>query len=357
MRKNLIASVASLVLGMALFTLVVKFAGPQNIISSVKQFSPRYFVPFLAVTLGLFAAATYRWKVVLDGEGAHVPFWVLLKYKIMVFGINYLTPVARLGGEPFKIVLLQNQRIKSSKSFASIVLDNFIGMGFDAVLGGLLLIVLFFTSSLLPLKTREILLAIGIMSLIVVTASYLILIKKKGIFSSALNIAGILTRIKGNKFFVTLQNRVTSAEFYIRNTLMKKPKQVMLVSFYAALGWPLSIFQYKFALLMLGVDASVAQIVVIIAVITLTTFVPVPAALGVQEAGQFTIFKILGQSPHLGIALSFVIRLKDFVLLYLSMGLLSLEGFNFLKLLNDKFHMVVDSSQTKKRAAKKAMKK
>lgn len=353
MKKNLLTPIASLVFGIALFALIVKYAGLQNIISSVKQFSPSYMVPFLAVTLGLFAAATYRWKVVLDGEGAHVPFLALLKYKLMVFSINYLTPVARLGGEPLKVMLLRSQHVKSSKSFASIILDNFIGIGFDAVLGGTLLIFVFFTSSLLPLKTRELLLVTGILALAAVAVAYFALIKKKGIFSSTLDFAGILAKVAGKKFFITLQKKVAAAEFYIRNTLMKKPKQVLLVSFYAALGWPLSILQYKFALLMLGADASFAQIVVIIAVMTLTTLLPIPAALGVQEAGQFTVFKLLGQNPHLGIALSFVIRLKDVILLHLSLGSLSLEGFSFLKMLKKKFYKALNNGKKERRRKKR----
>lgn len=357
MKKNLLTPVASLVFGIMLLALILKFAGVQNIISSVKQFSPRYFLPFMAVTLALFAAATYRWKVVLDGEGARVPFLTLLKYKLMVFGVNYLTPVARVGGEPFKIMLLRNQHVRSSKSFASIVLDNFIGMGFDAVLGSLFLIVIFFTSPLLPLKTRELLLATGIVALAVVFVSYFALTRRKGIFSGALGIACILTRASGKKRFAKLIRKVAAAEFYIRDTLVKKPKQVLLVSFYAAIGWPLSVLQYKFALLMLGVDATAAQIVVIIVVMTLTALIPIPAALGVQEAGQFSVFKILGHDPSLGIALSFVIRLKDVILLHLSFGSVSLEGFNFLKMLRDKISESINGNNKKQKRRKKRKRK
>ncbi|MBI2176384.1 flippase-like domain-containing protein [Candidatus Woesearchaeota archaeon] len=357
MKKGLLTPVASLVFGIALLALILKLAGVQNIISSVKQFSPHYFIPFMAVTLALFAAATYRWKVVLDGEGAHVPFLTLLKYKLMVFGVNYLTPVARVGGEPFKIMLLRSQHVKSSKSFASIVLDNFIGMGFDAVIGSLFLIAIFFTSQLLPLKTRELLLATGITALAVVAASYFALTRRKGIFSDVLDIACTLTRASGKKFFADLIRKVAAAEFYIRNTLIRKPKRVLLVSFYAAIGWPLSILQYKFALLMLGVDASIAQIVVIIVVMTLTTIIPIPAALGVQEAGQFSVFKVLGHDPSLGIALSFVIRLKDVILLHLSFGSLSMEGFNFLRVVKEKIAESINGNGRKRKHMKRRKRK
>lgn len=342
MKKNALVHVASVVFGIAVFALVVKVAGLENIISSVRGFSPRYMLPFLAATLGLWVAASYRWKVVLQGEGVRVPLWTLLRYRLMVFSISYLTPVARMAGEPFKVMLLRSQRVRSSKSFASIILDNFIGTGFDAIIGGVLLITIFFTSSLLPLQIRAMLLSTGVLALVVVAIMYLVLIRRKGIFSDVLDIAGIITKLGGKKFFLIVKRRVAAAELYIRSTLMRKPKQVMLVSFYAALSWPLAILQYKFALLMLGVDASVAQIVMSIAVMALTTIIPIPASLGVQEAGQFSVFKILGLNPHLGIALSFVIRLKDIIVLYLSFWFLSMEGFNFITIMNRKLQNVLN---------------
>ncbi|MBI2142892.1 flippase-like domain-containing protein [Candidatus Woesearchaeota archaeon] len=344
-KKNTLAHVVSVVFGIAVFALVVKIAGLENIISSVKGFSPRYLLPFLAATLGLWVAASYRWKVVLQGEGVRVPLWTLFRYRLMVFSISYLTPVARMAGEPFKVMLLRSQRVRASKSFASIILDNFIGVGFDAIIGGVLLIIIFFTSSLLPLQIRVMLLSTGVLALVVVALLYFVLIRRKGIFSDVLDIAGIITKIGGKKFFLTVKRRVAAAELYIRSTLMRKPKQVMLVSFYAALSWPLAILQYKFALLMLGVDASVAQIVLSIAVMAFTAIIPIPASLGVQEAGQFSVFKILGMNPHLGIALSFIIRLKDIIVLYLSFWFLSMEGFNFVTFLNKKLRKVLNNSR------------
>src|SRR3989338_5943987 len=125
MKKTLVANFLSLVIGFAVFALVIKLAGLENVLGAVRGFSPIYFAPFLVVSGALFWAATYRWKIVLSGEGVDVPFRTLLKYKFVVFSINYFTPAARLGGEPLKVLLLKKQRIKSSKSFASVVVDNF----------------------------------------------------------------------------------------------------------------------------------------------------------------------------------------------------------------------------------------
>ncbi len=125
-KKNLGIELLSLVAGIALFILVIKLAGLGNLLRAVQGFSPAYFAPFLFVTALSFLAATCRWKAVLAGQMIDIPVLTLLKYKLVVFSMNYFTPSARLGGEPLKIVLLKKQKVKSSKSFASVVVDNFI---------------------------------------------------------------------------------------------------------------------------------------------------------------------------------------------------------------------------------------
>lgn len=346
MKKTLVANFLSLVAGFAVFAIVIKLAGLGNVLSAVKGFSPFYFVPFLVVSGALFWAATYRWKIVLSGEGVDVPFWTLLKYKFVVFSINYFTPTARLGGEPLKVLLLKKQRVKSSKSFASVVVDNFIGMGLDAVVAAIILIAIVLTSATFPSQVKELFLMTGLASLAVVTAIYFVLIKRgKSVFSYSLEIAGKLTGTYKQKFFGILHEKVAKSEFYMREMLAKKPKTVFLALFYAALSWPLTLLQYKLALLMLGVDASIAQILLSITVMAFTTLIPIPASLGVQEAGQFSVFKVLGLNPHLGIALSLIIRLKDIIQLHLSFWFLSMEGFSFATMMNRRLRKALNNGK------------
>ncbi|MBI2550383.1 flippase-like domain-containing protein [Candidatus Woesearchaeota archaeon] len=339
MKRNLLASFLSVIIGLALFGLVLKLAGLENIAGSVRAFSPAYFFPFLLVSFMLFIAATYRWKTILEGEEIRISIWTLLKYKFVVFGLNYLTPSARLGGEPIKILLMERQNVKLSKSFASVVVDNFVGMGLDAVVASLILLVLLATGAHFSESARRLFLTLAAFALVGVTASYLLLAKKRGtVFSYLLTIAGTLTGTKKHKWFNALYEKIAKAEFYMRDMLTnrQKSKNLWLAILFASLSWPLTVLQYKLALQMLGIDVSFTQILISIIMLSFTTLVPIPGALGVQEAGQFSAFKLFSANPHAGIALSLVLRAKDMLFLLVSFLLVSREGIGVFRLINKK---------------------
>ena len=327
------AYAVSVFVGVALFAAIIRIAGLENILGSVRKFSPIYAVPFLLATLAHFVAATYRWKVLLASEGAKISIWTLLKHKLIVFSVNYFTPAARLGGEPLKIFLLKRRGVKSSKTLASVVVDNFVGMGIDALVAGFALLALFFAAGV-GRQVRELSFLLGVTSLAAVGGSYLLLIKRKGIFSNLMLLAGKATGLKKKKAFALVFRRIRTAEKYTRTMLIKKPKVLLKSVLFAAMSWPLTIVQYKFALLMLGVDASIVQIVFSIVALSFTSMLPVPAALGVQEAGQFSAFKMFSANPHAGVALSLVLRAKDLLLVLLSFILLSREGVNLFRILD-----------------------
>ena len=338
----------SLIAGIALFIIIIWAAGYGNILSAVKGFSPVYSVYFLLVTALLFVAATYRWKAVLAGQMVDVPLLTLLRYKLMIFSINYFTPSSRLGGEPLKVVLLKKQNVKSSLAFASVVVDNFVGMGFDGLVGGVVLIIIFFSSRGAALgDARMLALALGVAVLAIVAVCYLILVRKKSVFSYILEIAGGLTRSRKKKFFAVLQGKVAKAEFYMREILSRKPRALLLAVFFASLSWPLTLIQYKLALLVIGVDASFFQILVSVVALSFTTLVPIPGSLGVQEAGQFTAFRLFSANPHTGIALSLVLRAKDLLTLLLSFVALSTGGTDIFRFVNEKFARVFKSANGK----------
>lgn len=347
MKRNLLVGFLSVTIGLALFGLVLKLAGLENIVGSVGAFSPAYFFQFLLVSFMLFLAATYRWKTILEGEKIRISIWTLLKYKFAVFGLNYLTPSARLGGEPIKILLMKRQKVKSPKSFASVVVDNFVGMGIDAVVAALILLVLLATGMPFSESARRLFLALATFALVGVTASYVLLAKKRGtVFSYLLTIAGTLTGTKKHKWFKILYEKAAKAEFYMRDMLTnrQKSKNLWRAILFASLSWPLTVLQYKLALQMLGIDVSFAQILISIIMLSFTTLIPIPAALGVQEAGQFSAFKLFSANPNAGIALSLVLRAKDMLFLLVSFLLVSREGVNVFKLINKKLSAVINSN-------------
>jgi len=231
-------------------------------------------------------------------------------------------------------------------------------MGFDAIVAALILIALVFTAASFPRQVKELFLMTGLSSLAIVASVYLVLIrKKKGVFSYLLETAGRLTGTSKQRFFAILHEKVAMAEFYMREILAKRPKKVLLALFYAAFSWPLTLLQYKLALMMIGFNASLIQILLSVVVFSFTALIPIPAALGVQEAGQFSAFKLLSANPHTGIALSLVLRIKDLILVLISFLFISQEGMDVLKTVNKKIAASINNNSRKKRIKRKAKSK
>ncbi len=327
--KKVTIEALSLIFGLLLFAFVVKLAGFGNVIDAIKNFSPFFLVPYILVAIATTHwAAAYRWKFVLLSEDINVPIFTLLKYKAMIFGINYLTPVARIGGEPLKVLLLKRQQIKIPKSVASVVVDNFLGMGMDVAIAGIILIVLVFTATTLSANVKGIFLIMGIALPLLVLLLYIYLKKKTGPFTSVLKLAGRLTSMDKKKSFAAAIGKASKSEYYMRKLLVKRPRNMMFAAICAAMSWPLTVIQYKLALLMLGVDASLVQILVSVIMTNVLLLIPIPAGIGVQEAGQFSTFRFISANPQAGIALSLVLRFKDMVLLLISFLLVSHDGIN-----------------------------
>ncbi|MBI2144888.1 flippase-like domain-containing protein [Candidatus Woesearchaeota archaeon] len=347
-RNKIAAELISVLIGVVIFTLVLKIAGFGNIIGSIKSFSPLYLVAYILVALATTHwAAAFRWKFVLLSEGVNVPVWTLFKYKAIIFGLNYLTPVARIGGEPLKVLLLKRQHIRTSKSIASVVIDNFLGMGIDVLLAGVILLALVFTAATLSSHLKGVFLAAGLTFPILVTLVFLLLKKKKGPFSSLLRAIGAFANASKKPSFVRLSRKIARSEYYMRTLLVKRPRNMLFACIYAAMSWPLTVIQYKLALLMLGIDASLIQLLISVMMINITLLVPIPGALGIQEAGQFSIFRLLSGNPHAGIALSLVLRFKDLILLLISFILVSMEGASLYKLFSKKASALLGKEKQK----------
>jgi glycosyltransferase 2 family protein len=335
MGKKFVTELVSLSVGIIFFIVVIKIAGLGNVLHAFGKFSPIYFVPFLFVSFLIFLITTYRWKAVLHGIGTEIPIMKLLKYKLIVFGPNYLTPSARLGGEPLKVVLLRsNHKMKTPKAAASVIVDNFIGMGFDAAIGGVIFIVLAFFALPIPQEIRMTFMLMGLFSLFLVTLIYYALVKKKTVFSHLIDFLAFLFGKSYKKMFVMLKMKVARTEYYMRTILKNRPKSALRAVFFAALTWPLTLIQYKLAILMIGVDASVTQLLLSIVVLSLTSMLPVPAALGVQEAGQFAAFRLFASNPYTGIALSLALRVKNVIMMLISFMLFSREGVSMFHSIN-----------------------
>lgn len=117
--------------------------------------------------------------------------------------------------------------------------------------------------------------------------------------------------------------------------------------FYQAMGicllsWLLMFAEYKIAGLMVGENLTVAQSFLIFSFVGMAYIMPVPMGLGTLEASQVSAFSIIGLGAAPGLALSFLVRLKDFLIAIIGIIVLTIHGISIKKTVNDTKYLNVE---------------
>ncbi len=331
MGRKLLAA-ASFAVGLLIFIIVLSVVGFENVTEPFRDFSLFYLFLFLMVSSLLHVVTALRWSTVLRHQGLKVPFFPLLGLKLVGTAIGYLTPASRIGGEPVRGYLLRKKfGIDGKLAYSSAMIETVLGLSIDAVFTSVIIITMlvFFT---LPAQVAGFALAISLLAIILMVAFYSVLICRLGPFSFMFRISALLIK---SRFLKSLIGKIVMVEETMVEFFHSKRKGVAAAILISSINWPLTYFQYKFALLSIGFDAPFTIIVLSIMAITLAGVVPIPAAFGVQEAGQFSLFSIISMSS-IGIALSLLIRFKDLITAFFGLVLLSHEGLSLVDVLRNK---------------------
>jgi len=321
--RKVFAAIASVVIGIALFVAVVGSAGLRNILGSFKDFSVIYLALFLFVSFLIACTVTYRWWVILKSEGFHVPFIKLALYRTMGYAVSYVTPSAHLGGEPVMAYMLHKKHdIPTSRAFSSVLIAKSLEIAADILFGciGVFLILLRFA-----LPKQMILFVISGLALAIIMLGLFFtrLIKGQGFFSTVMKIVPYPLR---STYFKLLIRRVRETELCITSFLRNRAECVLFAVSISAVLWALMGLEYMLALRLVGFDPTLRTIFMAGGFVAISYLVPVPAAIGVLEAGQYSIFKVIGASPHTGVALGLLIRARDLLWTLLGFILISHYG-------------------------------
>ncbi len=236
--------------------------------------------------------------------------------QISAYAISYITPMARVGGEPLKIFILHEEhQVDYRTGTASIILDRAMEL-FGSVTFGIIGLILFLFTPI-SYKIKLILsLAIVLASILLITFYYR-LSKNKPFFS----------KITPKKFKKTMQDIDSKMSDFIIN---HKKEFFYSFLFYCMSGF-LFLIEFKYLLLSFGIESTITEIILIVTMLGATNFIPIPAQLGSLEAGQIVLFKLLKGQGDIGMALSLLMRIRYLILI--SIGFLIISHFGFREVL------------------------
>ncbi len=344
MVRKTILTILSLAAGLFIFAVVLGKSGIENILTPFRSFSLFYLGLYLFISFLISILTTYRWRIILYHLGYPLPISKLFFYRAIGFAFGYVTPSARLGGEPIRAMMLSKKNVPISKAYASIVLDKIMDFTMGAFIMSTAIFVLLIAFRF-PLKI--VLMFIGIIfgSAVAFYLIYSRLLKRKGLLSKCLE----LSQFCRIKLIRKLNDNIKIVEMYSGEFLRSKKRisELLIISF--AL-WVLFVAEFKVALLIIGFDASLLQIFLVMLFFSLVIMIPVPASLGVLEAGQASAFALLHANPSLGVSLALVIRFKELLWTMLGFMAFSRKSLKSIRIFNTgKNSIKIKTSRAKRR--------
>jgi len=315
--------IISIIIGLIIIAGIIHTMPVQNIKDSFKNTTSTSLLKFIGISITMMLLFTWRWHAIITST-EKVSFWKLFPYKIVGYGISFITPIAKLGGEPLRAMLLQREGIDFKKGFTTVVIDKLIDLtssSFLFVLG----IIVAISSFALPKNTYIILIIISIIVLFAIGWFYFRMISSANIILSIFK----FFKLDKIKFLKKIEKDIVEMD-EVLITFYKKHKsnftKAMIISMVA---WILMFLEFKFALEIVGIyDVSFGGLFIIIGMIGATYLIPVPLALGVSEAGEMSVFSLLKLSSAAGFALAMIIRIRDFMWTLIGIGFLVLFGIN-----------------------------
>ena len=294
--------------GLLLFAYSVYVLGGDSLKLITSNFDLKYMLIYLGVTFFSICPIVWRWQAILDGYEKRVGFWTLLRLQLSGYAVSYVTPSARIGGEPLRIYLLKKDcDVDYKVGTASIILDKYMEY-LGAITFGMIGMILLFLTPGMPIVMKRVLVGLIVFSIVGLGIIYYRLSHEKGLFLNLFNLFISEKRLaKMSKNLKDIDSKLSSFIIHKKISFFKS------YLFYVMSGF-LFLVEFKYLLLSFGVTSTVFDLILIGIVVGVANLVPTPMSLGSLEAGQGGLFYFLKGDGSIGLAFSFVHRIRGMLI-------------------------------------------
>ncbi len=304
--KKLLLTFIFIFIGVLLLYFVFKNIDFESFLIIIKKANPIYLIIYILISIGLFLLNVLRWKIIVNSQHINVSFSYLLSAYLAGYGISYVTPSAKLGGEPLRTAFLHRKGVKTENALSTVIIDKTLelgGSGLFFLIAGIIL--LFFYN----IPRSLFILIIGLVFLFVLIGIFLVVsvVKEKDIL---FNIYKLFKLHKLPKLYKITQ-KIISTEKLVRSFYKRDKKHFLLSLFVMLIAWILMFVEFKMGMLLFGFNPNMLQIFLTFSLVGVAYILPVPFAIGTLEGGQVLLYSILGLNPVLGLGISFLTRIRD----------------------------------------------
>lgn len=305
--KKIISIALLLILGIFVFVWVLATLNFSEIIAQLRQLKFWQFSLFVIVSLLNFGIVTWRWQIILFKLGHRVSFVKLFLHCMSGYAVSYITPMARVGGEPVRILFLrESEKIRLRDATTSVITDKtleLLTILFFGVIGMTMAVTLDFAPKNLMLPFSF----ISLVLLFFIIYFFYRLISGKGLF---IGLASIL-KFKENSKLKNLEIKIISVEKQIIDFFSGDKKSLLITVLISFLSAIITVFEFWLVSLFFGLSITVTQAFIMMTVMGFAYLVPVPGGFGMFEGGQAAVAIWFGLDPIKLVAVAVVIRIRD----------------------------------------------
>jgi len=307
-RKKVLSIIGSLVLGVVILVLVMAKYPFKEVLSTFSHITPKLLIAYLIVSFTIMFLFAVRWNYVMKTLGHKLPLRESFCYRVIDYGLSYITPSGKAGGEPIRAALLTRTGMSFKEGLANVTTDKTIELTVSVsfFIFGMLTLALGYP---LPIGLRVFVIVMCAFLIFVIWKFYSRVMRGKPVFT-ALYRSLHLHKIK---YFAKYQQAVIDFEKPILKFYKEERKAFFVALGLSVLSLLCSLAEYKLLLLMLGINASLGVVFMVLSVSGIAFLVPVPMGLGSLEAFQAALFSVLKIGSAAGVGLAVITRARDLI--------------------------------------------
>lgn len=326
--KKILFALASLIIGVGIFVMTVKFIGLDTILNQFRTIEPSQILIYLTVSTLILITLVLKWKIILQALGFKVPFFKLLMYRQMGFSVGYIIPSFYIGGETVRAFFLKKHKVPLTDAISSVVIDRAVELPMNFLLACVMFFLVIHTLDL-PIAIVAVAAVIIAVFILFGVLFYYKIYHKEYFFSQIFDFLK-LGRIKKLAQF---KDNIKEIESNLIRFFNHKKKVFFMTLGFSCLLWFLMILEFTIGLRIVGYEATLSQIYLVVVMTGFALMFPVPASIGVLELSQIGIAILVGIPLAVAVALSLLIRTRDFM--WIASGVLWFlyHGTNYVRIL------------------------
>lgn len=311
--------------GVLFFLYLLDRFGVSNLIRSV--YTARWnLLVIVLLWVPIYLLNTAAWGLLLGPYGRGLSYGHLFLLTVSGFALNYATPFAHLGGEPYKVYVL-SRRIGTPGAVAAVVAYRMVHM-----LGhmGMLISGAVLTVVLVPLP-RSVRDALGLSAVGLLTlAGWIVSRHRRGLFTQLFGWMarnGLMRRLRGR--WSLSPEVLREMDDVVTHVYRHHPGRFLGACLLEYLSRLLMVLEVYLAIRGVGLSVSLLGAVVIHTVwsLIINALFVVPFSAGVQEAGFYVVLPAFRLDPLVSVYLSTVVRIRELAWILVGLGMAAALGF------------------------------